>query len=187
MNGNVNRAALLRINAERQLSEYRMPDVTPRHHSGAGWSAVIMIGIVVAAFFGIRQYGVNSSSKTTARSAVPRTAPIEKAKSNIAPVIDSVQRSLGAVKRNIRDLNRDGQINCQDYAAQFVREYPRAQIVYNPKIGPTGHVFNRVNTSDGWLYIEPQNKGGVWLMREAWPQWENVRHLNQEMTARFRR
>jgi hypothetical protein len=97
-----------------------------------------------------------------------------------------VKKALKWVTQNVQDYNKDGALNCQDYSAAFLRAYPSAQIMYNPNIGPTGHVFNRVSTPDGWLYIEPQNTG-AWLMREAWPQWESVRHLNQEMTEKFRR
>jgi hypothetical protein len=98
----------------------------------------------------------------------------------------AVEKALLEVRTNIADLNGDRKINCQDYAALFLRYYPTAQIIYNPAIGPTGHVFNRVSTPDGWLYIEPQ-AGDVWLMREAWPQYNSVKHLNVEMTARYRR
>jgi hypothetical protein len=68
----------------------------------------------------------------------------------------------------------------------FVRAYPTARIIYNPRIGPTGYVFNRVRTSEGWLYIEPQSTK-KWLMREAWSEYNSVKHLNREVTSIYAR
>jgi hypothetical protein len=115
------------------------------------------------------------------RTAIRRTAPVPR-----SPDYPDVAAALRRTADNVRDYNRDGVINCQDYAAAFMREYPSAQIIYNPRIGPTGHVFNRVSTPDGWLYIEPQNTK-KWLMREAWPQYNAVKHFNQEVTREFAR
>lgn len=78
--------------------------------------------------------------------------------------------------------------NCQDYAAWFHRRMPSSRIIYNGKLGDgTGHVFNAVQTTAGWIYIEPQNIGGRWLMRDAWPDWERHRNASVDQTSRFRR
>ena len=49
----------------------------------------------------------------------------------------------------------------------FCDYYSTAQIVYNQYIGDSGHVFIRVHTDDGWLYIEPQNTNNYYA-RNAW-------------------
>ncbi|MGI5099534.1 hypothetical protein E4N70_11515 [Treponema vincentii] len=94
---------------------------------------------------------------------------IKKGKSNtsLKNVEREVQRVLYKVHDNIRDVNRDGEINCQDYCLLFCDYYSTAQIVYNKYIGDSGHVFIRVHTDDGWLYIEPQNTNNYYA-RNAW-------------------
>ena len=95
--------------------------------------------------------------------------PVKKGKSNtsLKNVEREVQRVLYKVHDNIRDVNRDGEINCQDYCLLFCDYYSTAQIVYNKYIGDSGHVFIRVHTDDGWLYIEPQNTNNYYA-RNAW-------------------
>ena len=95
--------------------------------------------------------------------------PVKKGKSNtsLKNVEHEVQRVLYKVHDNIRDVNRDGEINCQDYCLLFCDYYSTAQIVYNKYIGDSGHVFIRVHTDDGWLYIEPQNTNNYYA-RNAW-------------------
>jgi hypothetical protein len=99
-------------------------------------------------------------------------------------VAADVRAALHRVQAHVYDSNGDGVINCQDYARQFVKEYPGAIIIFNPYInepGQTGgHVFNYVKIDDveGGYYIEPQRTVN-WLMREAWPQWNEVMHANE--------
>ena len=88
-------------------------------------------------------------------------------KTSLIEVEKEVQKVLYKVRDNIKDLNYDGAVNCQDYCLLFIQYYPTAQIVYNKFIGDSGHVFIRVHTDDGWLYIEPQNTSNFYA-RDAW-------------------
>lgn len=87
--------------------------------------------------------------------------------SNFKQVEKDVQNVLYRVRDNIRDMNNDGVVNCQDYCLLFTQYMPAAQVIYNKYIGDTGHVFVRVHCDDGWLYIEPQHTTNFYA-RNAW-------------------
>jgi hypothetical protein len=151
---------------------------------------ILFVGGLVALF----RYGgpLNRKATVAPKSITTKTAPLPAtpALASTDAILYKVAEALGQTHRNIKDITGDGRINCQDYSAMFLRVVSasglEAQIIYNPNIGLTGHVFNRVRTPDGWLYVEPQRTRN-WLMRQAWPEWERVRHLNQEATNTYRR
>jgi hypothetical protein len=169
-----------------QLNEYYR-DIEKYDRAHGCFAVIVLLAVVLPIVYWIaigypraQQKRIQDYAAYKAQQAVK---PVARPQQSFKDVEDAL-RSVGT---NIRDITGDRKVNCQDYAAMFLWYYPNAQIMYNPKIGSTGHVFNRVWTPEGWLYIEPQNKGGIWLMREAWKQWEQVRQYNQEMTARFGR
>jgi hypothetical protein len=88
-----------------------------------------------------------------------------------------VQRALNNTASAIKDVTRDRKINCQDYSILFTRYYGEgAQLYYHPPAPhwPTGHLYVRAQSVDGWVYIEPQRTTD-WLMRQAWPGKEYIR------------
>jgi hypothetical protein len=97
-----------------------------------------------------------------------------------------VQYAVQETRRNIRDMSGDGLINCQDYAILFERYYPGARIIYNPLIGPTGHLYNRITVGGEYVYIEPQAPEGKWLMEEAWANWDSVKLMSVDVTQSWR-
>ena len=116
--------------------------------------------------------------------ARPKNKPKQSVKkeqvSNLASVERKVQSTINYVHNNLIDFNTDGEINCQDYVLLFQMKYPSSQIVYNPFIGDSGHVFIRVWTDDGWLYVEPQLKSN-WYVRNAWykDKYQSVKQYNK--------
>jgi len=188
MNGNVQRAKLMRVNAQYQPEYpelrryYKEQEQCYKSSSFAGiLIAIVLLSIAAGGIHWVYRQNVKAKQEWNARTKAVA------AKSVPAYDYSEVEKALNSMRGNITDLNGDRKINCQDYAALFLRYYPTAQIIYNPAIGPTGHVFNRVHTPEGWLYIEPQQANGVWLMRKAWPQYESVKHLNREVTREYAR
>jgi hypothetical protein len=102
---------------------------------------------------------------------------------DVTPPASDIDEAIARVHEEIRDITGDGQVNCQDYAAMFLRHYPTAQIIYNPEIGPTGHVFNRVNGLD----IEPQVINGRWRMEQVRPGYLGLSKYNSERTEIYRK
>jgi hypothetical protein len=153
---------------------------------GLGAIALIMIPVVIIGLIAFRFY-LAAEERAAVAAYVARTASKQVAvvaTNNTASKVREIEKALQ--RMNVYDINNDGAVNCQDYVAAFNRVYRDAQIMYNPAIGPAGHVFNRVLSDDGWIYVEPQGqKDGVWPMKSVWPQWESVRHLNQEVTREY--
>jgi hypothetical protein len=88
-----------------------------------------------------------------------------------------VQRALNSTAAGIQDITHDRKINCQDYSILFTRHYGQgSQLYYYPPVPhwPTGHLYVRVESADGWVYIEPQRTSN-WTMRAAWPGKEYIR------------
>jgi hypothetical protein len=95
-----------------------------------------------------------------------------------------VNNTILQVKKNMYDVSKDGLINCQDYAILFQRYHPGgAWIIYNPAIGPTGHLFNKIIIGGKDVYIEPQAPEGNWRMEDAWAGWDKVKYLSCDVTS----
>lgn len=88
-----------------------------------------------------------------------------------------VERVLKTVHEEIYDMNRDGKINCQDYAVLFKWVWDRdigldfeVEITHNLNFR-TGmnHLFITLQCEGGTYYIEPQrNYNEEYLMERVW-------------------
>jgi hypothetical protein len=110
---------------------------------------------------------------------VAKPAPTAPVAAKPKPKQLTVEQALAQVNDGkLWDLNKDGLINCIDYAIRFKQLYPSAIIVrnYNKKTG-MNHLFNY---ADG-KYIEPQRTKN-YLMREAWPTDRYDPELNKDET-----
>jgi hypothetical protein len=143
---------------------------------------ILIVGLII--FSNYRDAKAKALRAEYAAREASTQAASKPAANNTSSKVREIERAIQ--RMNVYDINYDGLVNCQDYVAAFKRAYPDAQIIYNPAIGPTGHVFNRVLSDDGWIYVEPQGqKDGVWPMKSVWAEWESVRHLNQEVTNEY--
>jgi hypothetical protein len=95
--------------------------------------------------------------------------------------------ALERTRSNLYDVSQDGLINCQDYAILFRRYFLGAKIVYNPAIGPTGHLFNSIVVGGKIVYVEPQAPEGKWRMEDAWSEWNQVKYLCVDVTSSWMR
>lgn len=83
---------------------------------------------------------------------------------------NNIENCLRSVRKNERDINKDGIINCQDYTILFYEawnnsNYPNKETIgivrnYNEDTG-MNHLFIavRITMFDKWEYVEPQ----AWL------------------------
>jgi hypothetical protein len=92
--------------------------------------------------------------------------------------IKKIEATLVKVNGKRRDMNGDGEWNCQDAVRQFRELWPESVTVLNEHIGPTGHLFIQVPLGDDVIYVEPQ-RVYKWRMREAWTEWESVKQYNK--------
>jgi uncharacterized protein YuzB (UPF0349 family) len=73
----------------------------------------------------------------------------------------SVTGTIDEVHRLIYDLNKDGEIDCVDYACLFYKLWGNGAYImrnYNSKTG-FNHLFNAVENGDGYtIMIEPQSR-----------------------------
>jgi hypothetical protein len=95
---------------------------------------------------------------------------------------DEIVRAIARTKADLHDVSGDGLINCQDYAMLFRTYYTGARIIYNPYIGPTGHLFNMITIGNDSFFVEPQAPNGKWLMEEAWDEWTSVASFSRDVT-----
>jgi hypothetical protein len=79
--------------------------------------------------------------------------------------------TIETVHIQLRDVNKDGLVNCIDYAILFHIKYgDRSRIIHNtnPAKG-FNHLFNYVlSTSNVWMAVEPQGNNGNWPMSVYW-------------------
>jgi len=108
--------------------------------------------------------------------------------------------TLYEVKNNLHDVNKDGTVNCQDYAILFYKYYPypeSVRILYNPEVilraqvyKPTGqktraHLFNEIyeGKTRGWQEIEPQSANFP-RRQGSYYMWYHVLHHNWNLYRR---
>lgn len=169
------RAALLRTeakltNAEADYWSRRHQETVRQHNSEVqrvGCGSVIATAIIVSLL-------IWGGSKVVAslQRAPPPKPTVQQAAATVYPYSEArVLAALEYVRKWKGDVNWDGETNCQDYALLFQRAYPQSEIFYHApnSIWPSGHVYNRVKSEQGWVYIEPQTKPGKsWAMRDHW-------------------
>jgi hypothetical protein len=197
--GDISRAKLMRLNcmpdpgsAER-LAYYR--EQKAKYHDGNS-NFLIGIAVVAAVLFGLMHWDMRRreallppqpkhfQSMFSEEPVKPAAAPVKpappKTQSAVNTTVAKVRQTLDQVHANIKDVNRDGTINCQDYAMMFHKYWPETDIMFNKHIGPTGHVFIRYTlpTGEGSYFIEPWYKGkdNKWTMKDVWPEWDRVRN-----------
>jgi hypothetical protein len=85
-----------------------------------------------------------------------------------------IRDTLAKTVRQVRDVNKDGLVNCIDYAVVFWELFPDKHAItisYNENVGGVAHLFNVVYTSGRWRAVEPQagrhKDRGFW-MRDYW-------------------
>lgn len=84
-----------------------------------------------------------------------------------------IDATLQKVQANKKDVNKDGKVNCIDYAVLFYQYYPYKDEVtislnVNPKTG-MNHLFNVILINGTWRAIEPQTEpGNIYFMRDVW-------------------
>jgi hypothetical protein len=170
------RAALLRAEARLQNAEAdywteRWAKTVRRHNSEnqrAGCGSVIATAIIVSLLI----WGGSKVVAFLQRAQPPVPKVMLQAQQVAYPYSAArVEAALQYVQKWKGDVNWDGETNCQDYALLFQRAYPQAELFYHApnSLWPSGHLYNRVASKQGWVYIEPQTKpGGVWTMRDHW-------------------
>jgi hypothetical protein len=89
--------------------------------------------------------------------------------------IDRIEQTLKLVRRDIKDLNDDGLVNCIDYAKLFKKYYGyNARIIRNiNKDTGMDHLLNAVMNSDKdpiskWIIVEPQGNSYTWRPNIFW-------------------
>jgi hypothetical protein len=173
--------------------------VDKRHSRSINFSAFIVILVLGVVGFIYYDAQIRSSHTPSAPRIVERTvirevpskaAPTPAPMRPVSTIHDTnvrVRSTLTQVHAQIKDLNNDGKINCQDYAAMFHRLWPDSDIMYNRHIGPTGHVFIRIpaGNAGGIYFVEPQAKNNDWLMSEQWPNWNQWKNQSVEVTSQY--
>jgi hypothetical protein len=125
-------------------------------------SIAVMIGIVIACIAGFKScmnsLGVNDD--TTPRDKIP---------------IERIEDTLKLTHENIKDVNKDGLVNCIDYAYLFKKYYGyHARIIRNVnKETGMDHLLNAVQFTDRdpiskWIFVEPQGDKYTWRPDTYW-------------------
>jgi hypothetical protein len=80
-----------------------------------------------------------------------------------------IVQTLVETRKQIRDMNKDGLINCIDYALLFAWIYPPQSVycIINQH-GNFNHMFNYVYWDGGMVAIEPQAQSVRYTMQEFW-------------------
>ena len=92
---------------------------------------------------------------------------------------DTISEAICKVKENIKDINKDGEINCQDYSIMFKlywdSHYDKddCHIMYTvlkniPTKREQPHCFVKVRKDGRWIYIEPQAIRGDYTLDTFW-------------------
>lgn len=202
-------SALIRAFAQAEHASYLRvcgDEITARPHKPQKHTirnSIIVSGMILG---GVYLWHTCSSVEereyvTSTVSAPMDTRPVERdvaketrtTRNNEQAIIRKITEVCRRIKRDIKDISGDGEVNCQDYAAMFLRYYPEAPIMYHSSMLDyrdgiyKPHTFNRVRADTGWIYVEPQAVSGVWLMRDAWPGWKSTDPRNKEATEIWRR
>lgn len=99
---------------------------------------------------------------------------------NIPLVIQVLQ------EQGVRDLNRDGQVNCIDYSITFRMLYgsnARIMINNNPRTG-MNHMFIRVHEPYSVIDVEPQGNIDMYSMGLVWGM-RYEPHLSIDVTSQW--
>ena len=90
-----------------------------------------------------------------------------------------IEATFDELEKMIHDVNRDGKINCIDYAVLFQYLYgPEAKIMHNTKLN---HLFIRVGNVD----IEPQGHSTIYKMQHMW-SYRYDPNYNREVTDKWK-
>jgi hypothetical protein len=133
----------------------------------------------------------------------PATVPIEKPKPVSTVVIDditylknnpnkveNIPKVLTVMQRQgaVKDVNRDGEINCIDYSIAFRSLYGSnaSLIINNNPANGMNHMFIRVNYKNGveFIDIEPQGTPDRYSMGLVWGVKYNP-YYNTDVTNRW--
>lgn len=84
------------------------------------------------------------------------------------------------VRMNVKDLNRDNDVNCIDYAVKFWLVWTskfsnKCEIVRNYNPGILHHLFVRIQDDDGlWIYVEPRAHNEFnYIIENVWKEQYN--------------
>jgi hypothetical protein len=172
------RASLLRTDArlafqQQQAYVERYNKEVARKERGHTVSTLFQIALVIALVVLIPKACSYRSPARIAAFEPTKPVPVTVAPAT-AYSVAKVREALNNTHRALIDITRDGKINCQDYSIIFRRYYGAEAQLYHMPAGrrrewPAGHLYVRVKSADGYVYIEPQSTGGDWLMRDSWP------------------
>jgi len=108
--------------------------------------------------------------------------------------LDNVKKNVLStnkyIRQNLRDINNDGETDCEDYAILFYKYYPLSEVKIlsnRSEVHNFYHAFNAVKVEGEWRAVEPQSisNSPIW-MEQYWSPKKYDPKLNEDYTSFYK-